>query len=928
MAGTPNPTARVGFGNGNLRTLPNLGEDVVVLIGTSSGGPYNRPRRASQMSQVLNFLAGPLVGHGSHHVTYSQPFYLNRCRYTTPGTLSAVSKTPIGSSPGSMTAGPSSWTLHAQVAPNGSPANVAGGWVLPPYPMPLRVTVGAGAVASNITVAYLNEEGVAKTETISAPTPGAYRTTGEVKQVTRVTSDVDPQAVLDFDVEADGPVDRFDVRWRWMTGGQVSGGYAAPIGQWSADAGRTWSRTIPLPPTGIVDLYTYAGGLVPQATGIRLTFVGSAGVGVVEPGSVRIPGSDVNGDLVATALKLGARLRAVDPGASDSPLGATLSGDDVTFSLGTGPGTRASLTFGPGGLDTVFELNQGGTFGNAVTLQTVADGAGTGSLTGTGTNALVVHYAPATTTVANVEALFAGGAAVTGGHRVQVRTPGTGATVLAAPGDTHAATNFTLGANGTPATTSRQLSDFLATSSTAGAVAARARLRLRHVGTGATVLTAFGFQAFTDSNVTWTARRPDVSLTVIEQGTSQSWRVQVGLSEVFIYLDTDANGVRTTSASQMVSRVAADPKASTYLSGVASGTGAGLAGDVLRLRLVTAFDAGDQFALDAAPPTPSSADLAEALSALQKRADVLDNISAVVLAKEGADGSDFAVLHQQLDVYADPLRRYLFGIVGAPLQGATDEDTWVTATQARFPNRGTKVSVVAGDVDTVLPAYGTESRRNFAALYAARLMICPISVDPGAFECDTVRGTKYALDGTGNHLVPGGDPTRPEYTAFHQSEDALVQLHSANMVTPRSWPKVSGVFVRQGVQYVQDGDDWTFIMARRIGDVAAALAYLETLRLINQTLLVDEQTGRLAEVVHQAIEANVRSFVGAKLLDDNGRRHITALEVVSDREVNFSETLTVVLALNIVGKEPAVVIETTVNVVRTLTVAPGASAAA
>lgn len=816
MAGTPNPTAKVVFGNGNLRTLPDLGDSVILLVGPSTGGPFNRPRRASQMATVLNFLAGPLVGQGSHHVTYSQPLYVSRCRYTTPGTFGTVEKTAVGSSPGSMTVGVSSFSVHSQVAPNGAPMSLTSGWILPPYPMPGRITTGVGAVATVFTVFYINEEGKPKTETVNAPAAGTYVTTGLWKQVTKITSDVDPQAVVDFNVVSDGPCDRFDVQWRWVTGGQVSGGFAQPIGQWSGDNGRTWSRTIPLPSSGLLDLYTYAGGLPPQATGIRLTFAAGA-TGVTEFGSVRMPGADVNGDLVWTTLKLG-----------------------VTVQLAVA-GLNTPLSFGPAG--------------DAVVVNLATNGAGN------------------------------------------------------------------------PTTTAAQLKAFLDTDATAPTAAARARLRLRTVGTGATVLAAVAATPFANSHVTWTAKREGLSLTVVEQGVSQTWKVQVGLSDVVIYLDTDANGIRTTTAQQMVDRVALDAKASTYLSGVASGAGTGLAGDTVgKLKLVTAFDAGDLFAFGTTPPLPSNADWSEALLALQKRSDIMDNITGIVFAKEGADGSDFTTLHQQLDVFADPLRRYYFGILGAPLMGTTDEDTWVTNTQARYPNRGTKISIVAGEIDTVLPAYGTESRRNFATLYAARLMNCPISVDPGAFECDTVNGTKYALDGTGNHLVPGGDPDRPEYTAFYQSEDALVSLHSANMVTPRSWPKVSGVFVRQGVQYVEDGDDWTFIMNRRIGDIAATLAYLETLRIINQTLLTDEQTGKLAEVVHQAIEANVRSYVGGKLLDDNGRRHITAIEVISDRSIDFKRTFSVDLALNIVGKDPAIKITTTINVVRTLTVNPGANA--
>lgn len=810
MAGTPNPSADIRFGNGNLRTLPDLGEDVVLIVGASTGGPFNKPRRVSQMASILLFLCGPLVGQGSHHVTYSQPFYAQRCRYSTPGTFGSVTKTAAGSSPGTLSVGASSWTLRSQFVPNGAAMNVASGWVLPPYPQQLRITSGAGTVAHVQTVSYINEEGLPKTEAVSIAAAGDKLTTGLVKQIVRITSDVDPQGTQDYSVTADGPADRWDVQWRWVTGGQVSGGTSQPTGQWSGDNGRTWSRTLQLPSSGVVDLYTYAGGLVPQATGVRLTFA-SGTTGVTQFGSVRLPGGTVNGDLVFTATKLGVTVSIINPGA---------------------------LTASP-------------------SIAVVAD-------------AIAITSA-------------------------------------------HDGTNMT--------STGAAIKAFLETDASAGAVAARARVRVRTVGTGLGIVGAAGATAFTNTHVTWTAKDEGVRVQVLESGISvPAPKVQVTLKDVLIYVATDANGIRTTTAAQLVTAVANDAKASLLLSGVASGTGAGLAGDTVGwLALVTAFDTGDVFSFSTTPPLPSSADLAEAMEELKKREDVLNNIAAVCLAKEGADDVDFTTLHTYVDKFGNDQKQFLFGLIGAPLQGATDENVWATAVKNAYVTRGTKLSVVAGDCDTILPAYGTEQRRNFLTLYVARLMICPISENPAHVECDTVKGIQYALQGVGSHLIPGGDPDRPEYRSLWQSEDVLVDLHSRNMVTPRTWPKLSGVFVRQGVQYTEDSDDWQFVTRRRIGNVAAALAYLETLRKINAEMLVDPQTGRLAEVEHQSIEANVRSFVGAKLLDDNGRRHVTALEVVSDRTIDFSRTFSVALALNIVTRSPAIRFTTTINVVRTLT---------
>lgn len=121
----------------------------------------------------------------------------------------------------------------------------------------------------------------------------------------------------------------------------------------------------------------------------------------------------------------------------------------LTLTLTGDTGVKANLQYG-GNLDSIFEVSPSGTGGNAVTLATVADaGAKAGSVTVVG-NAVTVHYKDGDTTVGDVEALFTGlGVAVTWG-RVKVKTGGTGAQVLAAPTDTHAATAFIRGANAKP----------------------------------------------------------------------------------------------------------------------------------------------------------------------------------------------------------------------------------------------------------------------------------------------------------------------------------------------------------------------------------------------------------------------------------------------------------------------------------------------
>lgn len=803
------PQSNIIFGDGNLGTLPDLGDSVVLLIGAASGGPFNKPRRASDLSSVLAFLNGPLVADASHHVEFSEACVIQRCRASQPGTFGSISKTPVGSSPGVLAASVSKFSVHAEFVSNGAAMNVISGWVLPPSPLPLLITSGVGTVAHTQTVKYLNEEGLPKSEAISIAGSGQVSTVGFVKQVISVTSDVDPVGTQDYEVDYAGPQDRYDVVWTFEKGGQLSGGFSQPIGHWSCDGGKTQGRSQVVPSTGIVDLFSYGAG-VPQASGVRLTF-SSAAANATEFGSIRILGADVNGDTVWTALKTGVTIAVV-----------------------------------VAGMGTVLSI---GLVGDAITINSATDGGGL------------------------------------------------------------------------PITTGAQLVAFFNTDASPSTVAARQRARVRAaVGTGLSVLAAHAAAAFTNTPIVWTERQEGVTLRVTETGASSTRKVVVSQKAVDIYLDTDVNGVRTSTATQIAALVAGDAKASQLLSGVPGGSGAGLAGDTVGyLSLPAQFDSGDSFAFSTTPPTPTNADITEALIDLEAREDVMSQISIIRIIKDGADLVDFATFDGFLGQFGSKDKQFLAGIMSAAYNdGSTDEATWAQNVVAAYPNRGTLISIVAGEVDTVLPAYGSENKRNKAIVYTQRLMKCPLSELPSHVECDTIEGIEYSLKGVGAHLIPGGDPNNPQYTSLYETDDTLVTLHQQNFVTFRKWPKIAGVYVRQGVQYTIDGDDWQFITNRRIGNAAAALAYIETLRMVNKNMLVDPTTGQLAEGEHQRIEANVRSILAAKLLNDNGRQHVSAFEVISKRGIDFSRTFQVVVDVNLVGRTPAITFTTTINVVRTL----------
>jgi hypothetical protein len=137
------------------------------------------------------------------------------------------------------------------------------------------------------------------------------------------------------------------------------------------------------------------------------------------------------------------------------------------------------------------------------------------------------------------------------------------------------------------------------------------------------------------------------------------------------------------------------------------------------------------------------------------------------------------------------------------------------------------------------------------------------------------------------------------------------------MMTMRTLPGLTGLFVRQGLMYVTDGDDYTYITNARIRDVAASLAYLETLRFVNSNPLCDPTTGKIAEIEARRIENAVKARIGDSLLGGK-RQHISGLDVVVDRTTNFQATGILYLTVYIVGRSPAVRLVTTLGFVRTI----------
>ena len=129
--------------------------------------------------------------------------------------------------------------------------------------------------------------------------------------------------------------------------------------------------------------------------------------------------------------------------------------------------------------------------------------------------------------------------------------------------------------------------------------------------------------------------------------------------------------------------------------------------------------------------------------------------------------------------------------------------------------RGTSIGIAAGETNVCNPAYGDRSGERRNALRGAPHDL-PISELPSHVDCETLLGTKNALDGVQERQ---GETDQPLW----QSEDTLVTLNT-NSSSRSARAGRSGIYVRQGAQLRRRQDrDYTYVTNRRIANVAAAL---------------------------------------------------------------------------------------------------------
>jgi hypothetical protein len=428
-------------------------------------------------------------------------------------------------------------------------------------------------------------------------------------------------------------------------------------------------------------------------------------------------------------------------------------------------------------------------------------------------------------------------------------------------------------------------------------IAFHARISLKkNIPTGAGLIAAAAASGAPNGGVLYTPKEEGWSVNHVAAGAaSGSLAVSVdSIGKVItVTLATDSDSAFTSTANAVAAAVTANTTAAAKVIPTVTGSGAGIAGYNGPIVLPVSMATGDVYSLVTTPPTVALADLQDALTAIGANDSILSTFSICHVVGEGATSNTLATTEAYAIDWANARKQFKTFLLEAAYMGSTSETTWATAVKAAFPQTGEWTGVSGGETNTVDSLYGTIDRSGVGTAYISRLTICPISELPSHVDCETTQGIQNAMTGV---LVRNALATDPP---LWQSEDTLADLNNNNFVTLRTWPGRTGIYVRQGLVYTSEGDDYEFITNRRVANVAAATGYNEIIRFVNSNQVTDVATGELSEQAAQNIEANIGKAIRNRLMGGN-RQHITNFAVRVLRNTNFAVTGQVVAQLTIV----------------------------
>lgn len=277
------------------------------------------------------------------------------------------------------------------------------------------------------------------------------------------------------------------------------------------------------------------------------------------------------------------------------------------------------------------------------------------------------------------------------------------------------------------------------------------------------------------------------------------------------------------------------------------------------LTFASTFTAGDTYAFDTVGASFNNTDVTNALAALRAEQISVDFFGVHLVgtpASAAAAASTAAVLDVQMQA-AEGEFLYTAAFMEAPTVGTiivsgsaairdtADTDSVLETAFASFASR--RVAVGAGDVEMVSSITGRIHRRNI--MWAASARAAKLS--PGTDAAEVLQGS---LDGV---------------RSLYRDEGRTPRLDAARFVTARTYRGKRGYFLTNFKMMAQTGSDYTYLVNRRVMDVACNTARAKLLDLLQSKQRVNNQTGFVYETEARKVDTAVSRALEDAIVNTN-----------------------------------------------------------
>ena len=280
------------------------------------------------------------------------------------------------------------------------------------------------------------------------------------------------------------------------------------------------------------------------------------------------------------------------------------------------------------------------------------------------------------------------------------------------------------------------------------------------------------------------------------------------------------------------------------------------------------FTAGDIYAFTTTAAAFNNTDITNGLTTLLASSIGFGFVHLVGVGSNSAAAAATAAVVDTAMTTAETAYRFIFTIMGCP---TSEGDSTVAAAFTSFNSK--RVAVCAGDVRQISALTGRIERRDCSWVVATRAA----AVNPGE---------DVAWVGSPKGSIAHIDPTNG--AGLYRDEAKTPLLDAARFCTMRTFAGRAGYYITNGRMMAPGGSDFTYMVNRRVMDVACTVARQAELPFLNGSLRVNSD-GTIDERDARTFENSVNAQIRAALMTSSPPQ-ISNCSVSVNRTANILST--------------------------------------